>query len=34
MAAGDSARISQITTTLLPQARTRINELLAQCPKP
>lgn len=34
MAAGDSARISQITTTLLPQARTRIHELLAQCPKP
>ena len=34
MAAGDSARINQIMTTLLPQARTRINELLAQCPKP
>jgi tetratricopeptide (TPR) repeat protein len=33
MAAGDSARINQIMTTLLPQARARINELLAQCPK-
>jgi len=33
-AVGDSIQINQIFTTVLTQARTRIGELLAQCPKP
>jgi hypothetical protein len=33
-AVGDSTRINQIIATVLPQARTRIGELLSRCPKP
>ena len=33
-AVGDSVQINQIVGTVLTQARTRINEMLAQCPKP
>jgi len=33
-AVGDSVRINQIVGTVLTQARSRINEMLAQCPKP
>lgn len=33
-ALGDSTRINQILVTMLPQARTRIGELLGECPKP